>query len=89
VLRQLAVINGLRCKLARSYGVLSLIYVPTEANIPILEAGRNLKNPERGYPTPCLSIEPLPSRAFQPCRDLCGFHFYKIKNSRWIGTPDY
>ena len=36
----LAVVNGLRCKLARAYGVLSLIYVPTEANIPILEAGR-------------------------------------------------
>jgi hypothetical protein len=36
----LAVVNGPRCKLARSYGVLSLIYVPTEANIPILEAGR-------------------------------------------------
>jgi hypothetical protein len=35
----LAVVNGLRCKLARSYGVLSLIYVPTEANISILEAG--------------------------------------------------
>jgi hypothetical protein len=33
-------VNGLRCKLARAYGVLSLIYVPTEANIPILEAGR-------------------------------------------------
>jgi hypothetical protein len=32
--------NGPRCKLARSYGVLSVIYVPTEANIPILEAGR-------------------------------------------------
>jgi hypothetical protein len=29
-----------RCQLARAYGVLSLIYVPTEANIPILEAGR-------------------------------------------------
>jgi hypothetical protein len=36
----LAVVNGPRCKLARSYGVLSLIYLPTEANIPILEAGR-------------------------------------------------
>jgi hypothetical protein len=34
----LAVVNGPRRKLARSYGVLSLIYVPTEANIPILEA---------------------------------------------------
>jgi hypothetical protein len=31
----LAVVNGPRCKLARSYGVLSLIYVPTEANIPL------------------------------------------------------
>jgi hypothetical protein len=36
----LAVVNGPRCKLARSYGVLSLIYVPTEATIAILEAGR-------------------------------------------------
>ena len=34
----LAVVNEPRCKLVRSYGVLSLIYVPTEANIPILEA---------------------------------------------------
>jgi hypothetical protein len=32
----LAVVNGPRCKLARSYGVLSLIYLPTEANISIL-----------------------------------------------------
>jgi hypothetical protein len=39
----LAVVNGPRCKLARSYGVLSLIYVPTEANIPILEARSRFK----------------------------------------------
>jgi hypothetical protein len=36
----LAVVNGPQYKLARSYGVLSMIYVPTEPNIPILEAGR-------------------------------------------------
>jgi hypothetical protein len=49
----LAVVNGPRCKLARSYGVLSLIYVPTEANIPILEAGRISKNPMGPiYPPP-------------------------------------
>jgi hypothetical protein len=77
----LAVVNGPRCKLARSYGVLSLIYLPTEANIPILEAGRIFEIvPKRGSsPAPTLSIEPLASRRFQPCRDECLHSFFTKK----------
>ena len=52
--------NGPRCKLARSYGVLSRIYVPTEANIPILEACRISKNPMGPiYPPHAFELEPV------------------------------
>jgi hypothetical protein len=50
-----------RCKLARSNGVLSLIYVPTEANIPILEARSHFRNNPKGggNPPPVHRLEPV------------------------------
>jgi hypothetical protein len=72
----LAVVNGRRCKMARSCGVLSLIYVPTEANIPILEARSRFKIivkvvPVGGMP----SIRTSYSGRFRPCRRVFAFRF--------------
>jgi hypothetical protein len=77
----LAVVNGPRCKLARSYGVLSLIYVPTEANIPILEARSRFKIivkvvPVGGMP----SIRTSYFGRFGPCRRICASCFPFSKN---------
>ena len=67
---------SLLCKLARSYGVLSLIYVPTEANIPILEARSRFKIivkvvPVGGMP----SIRTSYFGRFRPCRRICASCF--------------
>jgi hypothetical protein len=60
--------------------VLSLIYVPTEANIPILEAGRNLKNPKRGASHPMPFDRTVTVARISALSRSVRISFYKIKN---------
>jgi hypothetical protein len=62
--------------LGRSYGVLSLLYVPTEANIPILEARSRFKIIVKvgGNPPPVHRLEPVIAVDFSLVDEYPYFH---------------